>query len=236
MHLPPLPIILIPLLSTLTAAVLVVETSTSTYTAAAATSSSPSPSSSPSSPTSSTPSASAQYTSDSTFESSILNSTNTYRANYNATALAWNASLATYATAWASKCHFNHSHGAAGENLAEGYANVTDAVDAWGREGSRYDFRNGGGFSESTGHFSQLVWKGTTGGWEGGGEVGGGGGGEGGGGRVSGLFGGEDEWRGEEGGFVGGVVDCGGRDVDGFVVVKDAPGAWEVGFMPHECV
>ena len=40
---------------------------------------------------------------------------------------------------------------------------MTDAVDAWGREGSRYDFRKGGGFSESTGHFSQLVWKGTTG-------------------------------------------------------------------------
>ncbi|CAF9908609.1 MAG: hypothetical protein ALECFALPRED_004692 [Alectoria fallacina] len=153
---------LVSLLSTLTAAVLVVETSTSTYTAAAATSSSStSPSSSTSLSTNPTASVSAQYTSDSSFESSILNSTNTYRAQYNATALSWNTSLASYATSWASKCQFTHSHGPSGENLAEGYANVTDAVDAWGDEGSHYDFKKGG-FSESTGHFSQLVWKGTT--------------------------------------------------------------------------
>ncbi|KAL9076770.1 MAG: hypothetical protein Q9161_000755 [Pseudevernia consocians] len=168
MHLPPLSLILTPLLSTLTTAVLIVETSTSTYTAAAAATSSlsslssPSSTSSPSSPTSTDPSSSsAQYTSDPTFESTILNSTNTYRANYNATALTWNVSLATYAASWASECHFTHSGGAPGENLAEGYATVTDAVDAWGDEGRRYDFQKAG-FSESTGHFSQLVWKGST--------------------------------------------------------------------------
>lgn len=37
---------------------------------------------------------------------------------------------------------------------------MTAAVDAWGDEGRRYDFHKGA-FSESTGHFSQLVWKGT---------------------------------------------------------------------------
>lgn len=154
-----LSLILSPLLSTLAAAVLVVETSTSTYTAAAATSSTYSSSASP--PTSSTASASPQYTSDTTFESSILNSTNTYRAEYNASALSWNTSLASYATSWASKCNFTHSRGPSGENLAEGYANVTDAVDAWGDEGRKYDFEKGG-FGESTGHFSQLVWKSTA--------------------------------------------------------------------------
>lgn len=34
-------------------------------------------------------------------------------------------------------------------------------MEAWGDEGKDYDWRGGGGFSESTGHFSQLVWKGT---------------------------------------------------------------------------
>ncbi|KAM0802503.1 CAP domain-containing protein, partial [Usnea florida] len=107
-----------------------------------------------------TPPSSPQYTSDSLFTATILNSTNTYRTLYNASALIWNTSLATYATTWASKCQFTHSSGSPGENLAQGYANVTAAVDAWGDEGKHYDF-NKGGFSESTGHFSQLVWKGS---------------------------------------------------------------------------
>ena len=40
---------------------------------------------------------------------------------------------------------------------------MTDAVDGWGDERKFYDFANGGGgFSEQTGHFTQLVWKATT--------------------------------------------------------------------------
>ena len=38
---------------------------------------------------------------------------------------------------------------------------MTAAVEAWGDEGRRYDYRKET-YSESTGHFSQLVWKGTT--------------------------------------------------------------------------
>lgn len=48
-----------------------------------------------------------------------------------------------------------------GENLAEGYTNISSAVDAWGNERARYSFRKPG-FSEVTGHFTQLVWKHTT--------------------------------------------------------------------------
>ena len=47
-----------------------------------------------------------------------------------------------------------------GENLAENYANVTDAVDGWGDERKEYDWGKPG-FAEGTGHFTQLVWRGT---------------------------------------------------------------------------
>ena len=50
-----------------------------------------------------------------------------------------------------------------GENLATGYANVTAAVDAWGNERADYSFKGTEtGFSEQTGHFTQLVWKSTN--------------------------------------------------------------------------
>ena len=48
-----------------------------------------------------------------------------------------------------------------GENLAEGYANATASIEAWGNEREKYNFQDGG-FSEDTGHFTQLVWKATT--------------------------------------------------------------------------
>jgi uncharacterized protein YkwD len=50
-----------------------------------------------------------QYTSDSSFQAAILNSTNFYRTEHNASALTWNTSLATYAANWAKPCVFEHS-------------------------------------------------------------------------------------------------------------------------------
>lgn len=41
-----------------------------------------------------------------------------------------------------------------------GYANVTTAVQAWGDERTLFDFDKPR-FTHETGHFSQLVWKGT---------------------------------------------------------------------------
>ncbi len=38
---------------------------------------------------------------------------------------------------------------------------MTAAVDGWGDERTKFNFGNGG-FGEGTGHFTQLVWKGTT--------------------------------------------------------------------------
>ena len=52
-------------------------------------------------------------------------------------------------------------HGPNGENLAQGFLNTTAAIEAWGNERSKYDFDRPTGFSNATGHFTQLVWKDT---------------------------------------------------------------------------
>ncbi|KAI1321961.1 PR-1-like protein [Xylariaceae sp. FL0255] len=110
----------------------------------------------------------ADFTNDSTFQSAILSSTNGYREQHNASDVVWNSTLASFATAYLANntgsddCPpFAHSGGPYGENLAIGYANATASVDAWGDEGKKYDY-NDPGFSEKTGHFTQLVWKDTT--------------------------------------------------------------------------
>ena len=51
--------------------------------------------------------------------------------------------------------------GPTGENLAAGYPNATASVDAWGLEREKYNW-NKPGFSEATGHFTQVVWGNTT--------------------------------------------------------------------------
>ena len=51
--------------------------------------------------------------------------------------------------------------GSYGENLAKGYGDWKSAITAWYDEVSDYDYSNPG-FSSSTGHFTQLVWVGTT--------------------------------------------------------------------------
>lgn len=102
------------------------------------------------------------YTDANNLQTDILNSTNFYRYEHNATALTWNVSLASYAQSWASRCQWQHSGGPYGENLAAGYPDVAAAVDGWGDERGKYNFQTPTGFSEATGHFTQLVWKGTT--------------------------------------------------------------------------
>jgi uncharacterized protein YkwD len=107
-----------------------------------------------------------------TFTSAVLNSTNTYRGEHNASAVHWNATLERFATDYLGQvvtesgdgsdtCKFAHSGGPYGENIALGCSNATSCVEAWGNERAEYDFRHPD-FSEQTGHFSQLVWKNTT--------------------------------------------------------------------------
>jgi hypothetical protein len=104
----------------------------------------------------------ASYTDTNNLQADILNSTNLYRYEHNATALVWNTSLASYAQSWASRCKWKHSGGPYGENIASGYPDVTGAVDGWGNERAKYNFQQSTGFSKATGHFTQLVWKSTT--------------------------------------------------------------------------
>ncbi|KAF2810291.1 PR-1-like protein, partial [Mytilinidion resinicola] len=101
------------------------------------------------------------YSDANDFKKAVLNSTNTYRAQHNASALTWNNSLATFAAKWGGACVFEHSGGPSGENLASGYPNATASIEAWGNERAHYDFGKAQ-FSEQTGHFTQLVWKAST--------------------------------------------------------------------------
>lgn len=53
-------------------------------------------------------------------------------------------------------------HGPYGENLAFGFSNASATVAAWGDEGQLYNFQKPTGFTEKTGHFTQLVWRSTA--------------------------------------------------------------------------
>ncbi|EPE08719.1 scp-like extracellular protein [Ophiostoma piceae UAMH 11346] len=107
------------------------------------------------------PSTAPEYSSYSLFTSAVLNSTNFFRRDHNATVATWNATLAKFADDYLANdtdCTFAHSGGPYGENLAVGYQSVHGAIDGWGNERREYNFKNPG-FTEETGHFSQLVWK-----------------------------------------------------------------------------
>lgn len=97
------------------------------------------------------------------FTSALLNSTNTYRSQHNASDVSWNETLSDFAASYLDdgECEFEHSGGPYGENLAIGYANVTVSVEAWGNERDKYDWDEPE-FSKETGHFTQLVWVNTT--------------------------------------------------------------------------
>ncbi|PQE11655.1 scp-like extracellular protein [Rutstroemia sp. NJR-2017a WRK4] len=104
---------------------------------------------------------SSSYTSDSQFQSDMLKAHNFYRSEQNVSNLVWNDTSATYAKNWSRGCVFQHSGGPLGENLASGYANASASIDAWGLERKHYNYDKPG-FSEKTGHFTQLVWSNTT--------------------------------------------------------------------------
>jgi len=93
---------------------------------------------------------------------------NKVRAQHCAAPLTWSPKLAAAAQKWADSlrdqgCKFGHSGGQYGENLAAGTAGVLDpeaTVAMWYDEIKQYRFPDGG-FSMQTGHFTQVVWRGT---------------------------------------------------------------------------
>lgn len=93
---------------------------------------------------------------------------NRVREEHCAPPLVWSAEVARQAQRWADSlaangCPLKHS-GVYGENLVRGTVGVDEdpekIVDLWYREVSAYDFARGG-FSEKTGHFTQVVWSDT---------------------------------------------------------------------------
>jgi uncharacterized protein YkwD len=94
----------------------------------------------------------------------VLSAHNSFRAMHGVPALSWSAGLAATAQAWANRCVFEHSNNGLGENLATGSSGgfpPAAQVKAWYDEIKDYDFANGG-FGGNTGHFTQVVWAGTT--------------------------------------------------------------------------
>lgn len=85
---------------------------------------------------------------------------NEFRTLYDADAVTWNDTLASYASEAASSCKFAHTGGPYGENLASGVGggyNITIGFNSWTNEASDYDSSN-----PQPSHFTQVVWKSTT--------------------------------------------------------------------------
>ena len=107
-----------------------------------------------------------------TLRNVILSRHNTYRKQHQVDDLVRNSAIEEIAQAYSEKLaasgKFEHSGNkfngnSLGENLYKNFGNSVDgngAVDMWYDEVKMYDFKNQG-FSMDTGHFTQLVWKGS---------------------------------------------------------------------------
>jgi uncharacterized protein YkwD len=100
----------------------------------------------------------------------ILDAHNRVRARHCAPPLTWSFKLQEVARDWANRlrdagCKFEHRPNSKyGENLAAGTAGVLDGgsvLQMWYDEAKLYSFGKGS-FSMETGHFTQVVWRGTT--------------------------------------------------------------------------
>ncbi|RSH93415.1 hypothetical protein EHS25_007771 [Saitozyma podzolica] len=94
----------------------------------------------------------------------LLSLHNNLRAQYGASAVTWNDTLAAYAQADASTCVYGHTGGPYGENIAAiggSGADITGDFNLWANEAAQYDWNNPG-YNDATGHFTQIVWKATT--------------------------------------------------------------------------
>lgn len=105
------------------------------------------------------------------FEQEALKKHNDYRALHGCPPLTLNRDLCTVAQKWsdhlAATKKFEHSSDSGyGENLYSSASSGKEvsgdgATEAWYNEIKDYDFSNPG-FAAGTGHFTQVIWKGTT--------------------------------------------------------------------------
>jgi len=94
----------------------------------------------------------------------VLDAHNSHRVTHCVSVLTWSPTLAAQAQAWADQCNFVHSSSGSGENLwmgTAGHYTPTQVVDSWYAEIASYQYSQPG-FSASTGHFTQIVWKSST--------------------------------------------------------------------------
>ncbi|ORZ15772.1 CAP domain-containing protein [Absidia repens] len=93
----------------------------------------------------------------------IVQMHNIRRARHQVGPVRWNANLANYAQRWANQCHYGHTNDPRyGENIAMGLPTWESVMKAWSDdEEGLFNFQSGG-FSVATGHFTQIVWKGTS--------------------------------------------------------------------------
>ena len=96
----------------------------------------------------------------------VLTMHNRLRAQHCTPPLKWSQRLAGVAQAWAERCVFEHSSNDLGENLAAGTAGAFTAesfVQDWYSEVTSYDFATGQSTDgQAVGHFTQVIWAGTT--------------------------------------------------------------------------
>lgn len=97
----------------------------------------------------------------------VLRVHNEARERHGVRPLSWSPALAASAKAWAQNCEFKHSGAAGkGENLSrwQGPFTQREMVDIWYDEITDYDFRTGDAKRPGAmiGHFTQMVWAGTT--------------------------------------------------------------------------
>ena len=99
------------------------------------------------------------------WQKEMLDQHNLLRAKHCSPTMTWDAELAKAAQEWANRCQWEHAKNTgAGENLAAAAGTLrtpTQTADSWYSEIKLYDF-NAPGSVDAAGHFSQLVWKGST--------------------------------------------------------------------------
>lgn len=103
-------------------------------------------------------------------QAQALKAHNLVRATHHAPPLTWNATLAEGALRWANTCQWKHSGGTVfpfiyGENLysstlSQGGERMNEGIQAFANEEAEYDYSSPG-YSEATGHFTQVVWQST---------------------------------------------------------------------------